>query len=304
MPVEDHVRGALCLIAAAFLFAAMAALIKVIAATRLPNEVIVFYRNVFGLLSLLPWLIRRGIPALSTGYPWLHVMRSAAGLASMYCFFFAVARMPLGDVMVLNYTAPLFVPLLALAWLKESITPRLWLAICLGFAGVVLTLKPGMAVFSAVAVIALASGLLAAVAVVTIRRMAHREPSTRIVFYYSAVSCAISAVPLAWGWQTPSLIQLLLLAAVGMLATGGQLFLTRGYSLAAAARVGPFLYTAVIFAAALGWIFWAEVPDGFSAAGALMVCGAGILAVRHMDIATAPADQSRRPGAGNGAYES
>lgn len=290
MPVQDHVRGALCLIAAAFLFAAMAAIIKVVSALHLGNEDVVFFRNLFGLLALLPWLIRRGVPALSTAYPGLHLLRSLAGLTSMYCFFFAIGHLPLADVMVLNYTAPLFVPLMALAWLKESVTARLWAAIGLGFMGVVLTLKPGMGIFSPVALVALMSGLLAAVSVVTIRRMAHHEPSTRIVFYYSAVSTMFSLIPLAWAWQPPTLVQLGLMALAGVLATGGQLFMTHGYTLAAAAQVGPFMYAAVVFAALFGWLFWTEMPDGLSFAGATLVCTAGVLAVRHMNIATAPAD--------------
>jgi len=292
MPDQDHVRGALCLIAAAFLFAAMAALLKVVSASHLGNEDIVFFRNLFGLLALLPWLIRRGIPALSTTYPGLHVLRSVAGLASMYCFFFAIGHMPLADAMVLNYTAPLFVPLMALVWLKEEVTARLWAAISLGFIGVVLTLKPGMGLFSPIALVALTSGLLAAVSVVTIRRMAHHEPSTRIVFYYSAVSTLISLAPLWWAWQPPTLMQLGLMALIGVLATGGQLFMTHGYTLAAAARIGPFMYVAVVFAALFGWIFWTEIPDGLSFAGAALVCIAGVLAIRHMNIATAPADDS------------
>jgi drug/metabolite transporter (DMT)-like permease len=290
MPVQDHVRGALCLTAAAFLFAVMAALIKVVSTTPMSNEGIVFYRNLFGLVALLPWLIRRGVPALSTGYPALHLLRSTAGLASMYCFFFAIGRLPLGDVMVLNYTAPLFVPLMALLWLHESVAPRLWAALSLGFVGIVLTLKPGLGIFSPVALVGLASGLLAAVSVVTIRRMARHEPSTRIVFYYSAISTGLSLLPLLWAWQRTTLTQLALMAVIGLLATGGQLFLTQGYSLAPAARVGPFMYAAVVFATLFGWVFWREVPDGLSFAGAALVCIAGVVAVRQMDIATAPAD--------------
>lgn len=290
MPAQDHVRGALCLTAAAFLFAAMAAIIKVVSASHLANEDIVFLRNLFGLLALLPWLIRRGIPALSTAYPGLHLLRSAAGLASMYCFFFAIARLPLADVMVLNYTAPLFVPLMALLWLKERVTAHLWAAISLGFMGVVLTLKPGMTIFSPIALVALLSGLLAAVSVVTIRRMAHHEPSTRIVFYYSAVSTLFSLAPLGWAWQPPTPTQLGLMALAGGLATGGQLFMTHGYTLAAAAQIGPFMYAAVVFAAVFGWVFWAEIPDSLSFAGAALVCIAGVLAVRHMNIATVPAE--------------
>lgn len=291
MPVHDHTRGATCLVAAAFLFAAMAAVIKTVTATRLPNEVIVLFRNIFGLAALLPWVLHRGIPSLATGFPLIHVLRSVAGLGAMYCFFFAIAYMPLADVMVLNYTAPLFVPLLAMLWLDEKVTPRLWFAIALGFAGIVLILKPGLGIFTPVALIGLASGLLAAVSIVTIRRMAHHEPTVRIVFYYSAIATLVSVIPAFWAWQTPTPSQLVLLILTGVLATGGQLLLTHGYTLAPAARIGPFTYTAVIFAALFGWTLWSEVPDSMSIGGAALVCIAGVLAIRHMGIATAPVSE-------------
>jgi len=296
MPVNDHVRGGTCLVAAAFLFASMAALIKVVAGMHVPNGVIVFFRNLFGLAALLPWLARRGIPALGTAYPRLHLARGLAGLVSMYCFFFAIARMHLADVMVLNYTSPLFLPLLALLWLKEAVTPRLWVALGMGFAGVVLILKPGLSIFSPVALIGLASGLFAAVTIVVIRRMAGDEPTTRIVFYYSVIGTAGSGLALtAWGWQAPSPLQLTLLVLTGLCATGGQLFLTHGYTLAPAARIGPFMYTAVIFAAALGWLIWHEVPDALSGAGAALICLAGVLTVRHMGLALSPQAPSQDP---------
>ncbi|HKJ21839.1 MAG TPA: DMT family transporter [Gammaproteobacteria bacterium] len=288
MPVNDHVRGASCLVAAALLFACMAALIKTVAAMHVPNHTIVFFRNLFGLAAMLPWLARRGVPALGTAYPFLHLARGIAGLVSMYCFFFAIAHMHLADVMVLNYTSPLFLPLLALLWLGEPVTPRLWFALGLGFMGVLLILKPGMSIFSPAALIGLASGLFAAVTIVVIRRMAGDEPSTRIVFYYSAIGTLGSGLALAWGWQAPSPVQLMLLLLTGLCATGGQLFLTHGYTLAAAARIGPFMYTAVIFAAALGWLLWHEVPGGLSLAGAALICIAGILAVRHMGAPLSP----------------
>lgn len=286
MLVNDHVQGASCLIAAA-------ATIKAVAAIGLPNDVVVFFRNLFGLLAMAPWLARRGLPSPATAHALLHLLRSLAGLASMYCFFFAIAHLSLADGMVLNYTAPLFVPLLALAWLGEPVTARLWGALCLGFLGVVLILKPGMTLFSPAALIGLASGLLAAIAIVAIRRMAGHETSARMVFYYTVVSTLGSAVPLAWRWQTPTSVQFLLLAVTGGLATGGQLLLTHGFTLAAAARIGPFMYMAVIFAAVIGWLFWHEIPDGLSVTGAVLICVAGILAVRRMGMAPVPAGRQR-----------
>ena len=110
--------------------------------------------------------------------------------------------------------------------------------------------------------------------------MAETEPTVRIVFYFAVISTLISTIPLTWAWQTPTLHTWGMLLGVGALATVAQLLLTQSYTLAPAAQVGPFTYVAVIFAGAIGWYAWGEIPDIYSFIGALLVCCAGILAMR------------------------
>ena len=126
----------------------------------------------------------------------------------------------------------------------------------------------------------MAAGFFAAIAVVCVRRLTYSEPTTRVVFYYSVFCTLLSAIPLLWFWQMPEPSTWVLLAAMGLFATSGQLLLIRGYALAPAARVGPFSYLAVVFAALIGWGLWGEVPDASSFFGALLVCTAGITAIR------------------------
>jgi drug/metabolite transporter (DMT)-like permease len=137
-----------------------------------------------------------------------------------------------------------------------------------------------MALFTPVSLIGVASGMFAALAMVSIRRLTRSEPTLRIVFYFSAVCTAVSAVPLAWRWQTPEPGLWILLVLVGVLASLAQSLMTRAYAHAPAAHVGPFTYSTVVFAAAVGWLFWGEVLDVLSFAGALLVCLAGILTIR------------------------
>lgn len=283
---ENRAHGALLAIAAAFMFAAMGAVIKA-ASAHLPNEMVVFFRNFFGLLALLPWLLRGGVRALATQRFGSHLTRSLAGLAAMYCFFYAIAKLHLAEAVLLNFTAPLFTPFIALLWLHERVERNVWWAIIVGFVGVALILKPGMDIFSPAALIGLASGALAAFAVVNIRRMSETEPTTRIVFYFSTVSVIVSALPLLWRWQTPGPEALGLMVVAGIFATSGQLLLTRGYALAPAALVGPFTYSSVVFAALFGWLLWGEMPDTLSLAGAVLVCLAGIMAMRKTEMAVA-----------------
>src|SRR5256885_3108454 len=129
----DNLRhAAYFMLLATVFFAAMGALVKYVSAT-LPVEMVVFFRSAFGLLALLPWLMRRGTPTLRTQRPIAHVTRSAVGLASMACFFYAIGYMPLSEAVLLNYSAPLFIPFVAWLWLGERISAHLFAIVGLGF---------------------------------------------------------------------------------------------------------------------------------------------------------------------------
>jgi drug/metabolite transporter (DMT)-like permease len=200
----------------------------------------------------------------------------------MYCYFYAIAQLGLSEAILLNYSLPLFVPLIARAWLREDVPPRLWQALGLGFLGILLILRPGIGVFRPAALAALAAALLAALAQVGVRRLTRTEPVVRIVFYFAAISTVVSAVPLVSEWTTPKKGLWIVLVALGILATLAQLFLTQAYSHAPAAQVGPFIYSAVVFAGLMDWWLWGRLPDAWFAVGAILVCAAGILALRSM----------------------
>lgn len=265
--------------ASALFFAGMGAGVKV-AGRSLPNAEVVFFRNALGLLMLLPLLARGGIRDLATRHLKEHLVRGVAGLAAMYCFFYALAHMRLADAVLLNYSLPLFMPVIERYWLKEPLPPRLWRTLALGFAGVLLILKPGPGLFQPVAMVGLAAALLGALAQVGVRRLTLTEPTTRIVFYFGVIATTVSAIPLPGVWVTPAPALWLVLLAMGMLATLGQLFLTRAYSQAPAARVGPFIYATVAFAAFFDWLLWGKLPEPTSIAGAALVAVAGALALR------------------------
>ncbi|GMR08907.1 MAG: DMT family transporter [Gammaproteobacteria bacterium] len=276
---NDQRLGALLMTLSALMFAIMGLFIKM-AAEDLGNEMVVFYRNLFGLIYLLPWLLRGGLGHLRSKRLGLHVTRSLLGLAAMYCFFYAIANMQLSGAVLLNFSAPLFVPVIALLWLGESVpTPVRW-ALLIGYIGIIMILKPDASMFDSVAGIGVASGIFAALAMTSIRRMSDTEPTTRIVFYYSVISTLVSAIPLSWAWQSTSADNLLYMLIAGIAATSGQLLMTRAYAHAPAARVGPFMYLTVVFAAIFGWLIWTEVPDLLSFIGAALVVIAGVLSVR------------------------
>jgi drug/metabolite transporter (DMT)-like permease len=285
---DDLPRAALWMVTSALLFAAMGEAVKV-ASAHLPNAMVVFFRNAFGLAVLLPWLPSLGTQGLRTAAWREHLVRALAGLAAMYCYFYAIGRIGLSEAIVLNYSLPLFVPLIARAWLGERVPARLWPALGVGFLGIVLILRPGIGVFRPAALLALAAAVLAALAQVGVRRLTRSEPILRIVFYFSLISAVVSALPLFFkAWTSPPRGLWLVLVAVGVLASLAQLLLTRAYSLAPATQVGPFIYSSVVFAGVFDWWLWGRVPDAAFVAGAVLVCAAGILALRSTAAPVAP----------------
>jgi drug/metabolite transporter (DMT)-like permease len=175
---------------------------------------------------------------------------------------------------------PLFSPLVERAWLGERIPGRLWGVLGLGFAGLVLILRPGSGVFEPAALVGLASAVFASISQVGIRRLTRTEPVTRIVFYFGLVGSAVSLPPAAFWWKGPSPVTWAVLLLMGVFATVGQLTLTRAYLHAPAARVGPFLYAGPVFAGLLDWLIWGRLPDAIFVLGAAVVVAAATLALR------------------------
>lgn len=275
---QSIVRGAFFVVAAELNFAISAAIIKLVSVS-LPNESIVFFRNFFGLLILAPWLIKGGENILRTDKVHLHLMRTGFGMAAMYTFFYGLAHIPLGNSMLIKSTIPLIIPFVSLIWLKESLTKQVMLAGCLGFVGVLLILKPDGDMNWA-SLVALGSSCMAASAFVTIRKLGETEPTLRIVAYFAIFGMSISAFPLFWTWKTPTLVEYLMLLALGLTATIGQLLLTLGYQNAPASSVGIFTYTSVPFGTFIGWLLWGDLLDQNSIFGAGLIILAGFIILR------------------------
>jgi len=275
----DVRRGAFLMVVSALLFASMAATVRV-ASQELPTAPIVFFRHFLMLLLLAPWLVREGRGALRTRDLRGHVVRGLCGVAAVTCYFYAIAHLSLADAVLLNQSLPLFVPLVERIWLGEQIPRRLWRVLLIGFSGLLLILRPGIGAFEPVALVGLASAAFASVAQVGIRRLTRTEPVTRIVVYYGLIASIIAAPPAALVWRTPSAPTWAVLLLMGVLATVGQLTLTRSYVYAPAARIGPFLYAGPVFAGLLDWLIWGRLPDLLFVAGAVLVVVAATMALR------------------------
>lgn len=292
--VHPYTRGALLIVAAELMFASMGASIRHVS-TTLDNQTLVFARNGIGFLLLLPLVMVRPGLKLRTRVPTLHLLRGLAGLGAMYCFFYAIAKMPLAEAMLLKLSSPLFIPFVALFWLGEAFGRAVVLAVLVGFLGVGVILTPDLSTLGPVAAIALLGGALAAVAKVTVRRLSRTEPPDRTVFYFALIGTVVSSLPVYWSPQTPGPEQLPWLLAIGGFATLGQMLLTRGFSASPAARLGPFAFFSVVFAGLFGWLFWQEALTWSTVLGSILVLIAGVIVGRPEGGANPAADRPPRP---------
>lgn len=271
-------QGAALLALSALLFSGMGVMIREASAT-INNENIVFFRNIVGVVFFLPLVLAKGLRPFKTQRLKSHLLRTSYGLAAMYCFFYAIAHLPLADAMVFTYSAPVFTPIIAYLWLKEPLTKRMLVFSLLGLIGVILVAKPSDALFGSLSLVGLAASLLAATAFVSIREMSDTEPAFRMVFYFALFSSLISAVPLTWAWQPLSSEQLILLCSAGLLAALAQIVMSRAYTLAPPGLIGPVAYLAIVFAGIFSLILWDEVPDLYSIIGAILIFAASLLSV-------------------------
>lgn len=282
MPVSLF-KGAVFILLSEMFFVLMGAQVRAVS-INLSNEMIVFFRNLFGLQIILPLWWQHGFSALKTDKPQLHLLRGLAGVSAMYCFFYAVANLPLANAMILKMTAPLFIPLIAFFWLKEAPSWMIALVIMLGFAGVSLIIKPDLNAIDRVALIALCGGLFAAIAKSTVKQLTQTEKPATIVFYFALSGLFISSIPAFIYWQTPDTKQLLQLLGLGFLAASGQFLMTKAYSYAPASQISHFSYSSILYASLAGWLFWDEWMDGWSWFGALMVVMSGVLLIKRRRI--------------------
>ncbi|TRX76498.1 DMT family transporter [Pseudomonas mangiferae] len=272
------VLGAALLALSTLLFSLMGVGIRELSGT-VNNESVVFFRNLVGVLFFLPLVLVKGPGPLKTKRLASHLWRTTYGLAAMYCFFYAIAHLPLADAMLFTYSAPVFTPLIAYWWLKEPLSRRILLTSLVGLAGVFLVAKRSEALLDSQALVGVAASLLAAFAFVSIREMSDSEPAFRIVFYFALFSTLISAIPLTWAWQPLSSHQLALLFLVGLLATISQIVMSKAYALAPPGIIGPFAYLAIVFSGIIAWLRWGEAPDTGSLLGALLIIASGLLSV-------------------------
>lgn len=269
--LSANVQGALWMLASAVTFTLMTSLIKLLGDDYSP-ALQTFYRQAAGLIVLLPVILRDPVGAFRTSRPGILLFRSFAGTLGLILAFWAYQEMPLAEANALSFTRTLWIVPLAIFVLREKIGPWRMGATIVGFGGVLLMLQPSIAnAVGLPAGAALASAALFAMTVTGMKVMT-RDHSVTVLMVWSATLGFVLAIPFAaLEWRWPSLVDLALLAAMGVLGLLNQVFYIKGMSLGDAAAMAPIDYTRLVFAIIVGLAFFHEAPNWVTMLGALIV---------------------------------
>lgn len=266
------------MVISAFCFACMNACVRL--AGDLPAMQKSFFRNLVAMLFAAVLLVRskEGFRFQKKNLPQL-LLRSLFGTIGILCNFYAVDHLALSDASMLNKMSPFFAILFSYLLLKEKLTLVQGAVVVTAFVGSLFIIKPTFANLNlGPAAIGLMGGLMAGAAYTFVRMLGQRgERGAFIVFFFSAFSC-LSMVPwMIWGYVPMTAAQLLSLLGAGLAAAGGQFSITAAYCHAPAREVSVYDYSQILFAAALGFVLFGDVPDGYSVIGYVIICGTAIL---------------------------
>ena len=259
---------------------ACAKAVQVISGGAIPPEQVTFCRFAFGLLGLLPWLVRARTSALRTRAPGLHALRVLFGVGGVTCLFAALARMPLGEVTAIAWSSPLVAMLIAALLMGDRVGIGRWLAAGVGFAGVAVMMRPTGAGLAPAGLLALAAALFNGAEVATIRALASRDPPLTVLLISNGAGTVLSLALASPSLTAPSAPELALLAGVGLGTVAGQLLFMEALRLRELSFVAPFYYATLVYAFVYGIVLFGEQPTRHGLLGAAMIVASGLYTLR------------------------
>jgi drug/metabolite transporter (DMT)-like permease len=268
-------RACVLMVVATMTFAAMHTAIRH-TTQHVPAAQVAFLRNVFGLVVVVPLLVRHGLGVFYTRKLGLHVLRSLLNAVSMVAFFLGLSLTPIARATALSFTAPLFTALLSALLLGEVFRWRRWTAIVCGFAGTLVILRPGMQALDLGALLIIGSSLLWGLAIIDIKILGRTETTLTITAYVTVLMIPLTLVPALSVWQTPPAGMWPWLIFIGVIGTLGQIVVTDALKLADMTVLMPLDFLKLVWATAFGIVLFAEVPDLFTWLGAAIVFGSSV----------------------------
>jgi drug/metabolite transporter (DMT)-like permease len=302
VPSREEIRaGILYMVGAVLLFSAINAGVKWETA-RYPVDEVVFFRCIFSLVPCLGLLATQGgFRLMRTRRLGEHIGRAVMQFISILSIFAAFGMMPLADAIAISFSSPLFLTILSIPLLGEKVGRHRWAAVLVGFVGVLIMVRAGggfgRGLASSGAALVLMSAAIGASVTIAVRRMTLTEASPALVTYQALFIAILSAALLPFGWKTPALGDILIMAAIGLCSGIGQFWWTQAFRFAPAAVAAPFSYLSMVWSLLLGYIIWGEVPTSGLIAGAVVVAASGLYILYREAVRRAPSSATALAGA-------
>lgn len=259
-----------------------------------------FWRFVFGLLLFIPWFYRMGVVGLKTGNMKLHVFRSCLLIGSSVCMMSAVLLMPLDEATALSFTTPLFTVIGAILFLGEKAGPRRWAALVIGFAGMLIILRPGLEIFNWAALLILVSAVTFAGVVLCGKVLVRTDSPEMLVAYLAMISVPLSFLPALPYWQWPTVEQLFLLVLIAFSSNMNMYGIAKALQYGDASATQPYDFLRLPTMAGIGWLVFGETSDLLTWVGAVVIFSSTIYITRRemMEKRRLEAAAAKLPGGG------
>lgn len=237
-----------------------------------------FLSYLCGTCLLVPFI--SGKNTLASNHYGLLIARALIGTLASFCYTIAIHYIPIVNATLLFNTAPLFIPFLSMIFLKTEIKKSLWIAVLIGFIGIIAIIKPTSALFTQFGnLIGIASGISLAIAYLIMKQLTTTEPAVRIIFYYLGLGSLVQ-IPLLFHTSPPNSSGVLHALIAGAMLLFAQLSLARGYLFASASAIGVYQYTSVVFVGLISWMFFGSLPSLGDLVGIILVTIAGVIIIR------------------------
>ena len=277
--LSPAVRGAVWMALATIAWTVMIALVRMLAG-EIPTFETMFFRNVVAVIGLAPVLLRGGARQWRSAQPGLHCVRAVMSFTGMVGFFYAIGHLALGDLVALSFTQPLFVVVLAALVLGERVGLARWRATAIGFAGVLVIVRPGFQEIGIATIAVIASALLYAGSNICIKVLMRTDTPAQAAISVNLLMLPLSLVTALPGWITPNLAQTALLVGVGVSGTLGIYLISRAYHAADASAVVPYDFLRLPLTAAAAFVLFGETTNVWTWIGALVIFASSYLLAR------------------------
>jgi drug/metabolite transporter (DMT)-like permease len=276
--LNEHSRpglGIALILASGLLLSSQDALAKTLTAAY-PLLLVVCLRYLAqNLLMLGLFGPRMGLGLVRTRRPVLQLMRGLSLVGVTLLFYAGLRYIPLGEATAVIFLAPLVVVVLSVLWLKEVVSRGVWLAVGGGLLGVLLIVRPGGALFTPASLLPLGAAFCFGLYQLLTRRLSATDAPATSNFLSALVGTLVTGVFLPWTWQTPALMDVLLMAALGGLAMTGHMLLTHAFRFASAASLAPFTYGQILIATLIGVLVFDHLPDAWAVLGMAVIILSG-----------------------------